>query len=87
MTLAGGRTAPIAVDPKFGWMAGSPSAAQIPPPADAEGILAPAYTGKSYSPYAGRGFATRPLWGDSHVHTKISLDAVAFGNRICLDES
>jgi hypothetical protein len=31
--------------------------------------LAKAYTGKSYSPYAGRAFPERPLWGDSHVHT------------------
>ncbi len=64
-----------------------PVGAQIPPPTDAEGILAPAYTGKSYSPYAGRGFATRPLWGDSHVHTEISMDAGAFGNRLGLEEA
>ncbi len=64
-----------------------PVGAQIPPPADAAGILAPVYTGKSYSPYAGRGFASLPLWGDSHVHTKISLDAGLFGNRLGLDEA
>jgi len=43
--------------------------AALPPPADAEVVLADAYKGKSYSPYAGRGFASRPLWGDSHLHT------------------
>ncbi len=64
-----------------------PVGAQIPPPADAEGILAPAYTGKSYSPYAGRAFASRPLWGDSHLHTEISMDAGLFGNRLGLDEA
>jgi len=64
-----------------------PVGAQIPPPADAEGILAPAYTGKSYSPYAGRSFASRPLWGDSHLHTEISMDAGLFGNRLGLEEA
>ncbi len=64
-----------------------PVGAQIPPPADAEGILAPAYTGKSYSPYAGRSFASRPLWGDSHLHTEISMDAGAFGTRLGLEEA
>ncbi len=64
-----------------------PVGAQIPPPPDAEGILAPAYTGKSYSPYAERAFASRPLWGDSHVHTEISMDAGLFGNRLGLDEA
>ncbi len=64
-----------------------PVGAQIPPPADPEGILSPAYTGKSYSPYAGRGFASRPLWGDSHLHTEISMDAGLFGNRLGLDEA
>ena len=32
-----------------------------------------------YSPYAGRNFPTRVLWGDTHLHTAISLDARAFG--------
>jgi hypothetical protein len=59
--------------------------AALPPPADAEVVLADAYKGKSYSPYAGRGFASRPLWGDSHLHTALSMDAGAFGNRLGLD--
>jgi hypothetical protein len=59
--------------------------AQVPPPADAEEVLSKAYTGKSYSPYAGRGFPSRPFWGDTHLHTDISMDAGAFGNRLGLD--
>jgi len=35
-----------------------------------------------YSPYAQRNFPTRPLWGDTHLHTAISFDAGAFGARL-----
>ena len=28
-----------------------------------------------YSPYAGRNFPTRPLFGDTHLHTGASFDA------------
>jgi hypothetical protein len=44
--------------------------------------LSAAYTGKVYSPYAKRNFPERPLWGDSHLHTKLSMDAGLFGNRL-----
>ena len=32
-----------------------------------EEALSSAYKGESYSPYAGRNFPSRPLFGDSHV--------------------
>jgi hypothetical protein len=32
-----------------------------------------------YSPYAGRNFPSKVLWGDTHLHTNLSLDARAFG--------
>ncbi|MEP1469715.1 MAG: DUF3604 domain-containing protein [Halieaceae bacterium] len=60
--------------------------AQIPPPEDASGLAAE-YTGTVYSPYAGRDFATGVYWGDTHLHTDISMDAGAFGNRLGLDEA
>jgi Protein of unknown function (DUF3604) len=50
------------------------------PPAEALKDAFPAK--KSYSPYAGRNFPTRPLWGDTHLHTGASMDAGAFGARL-----
>ncbi len=44
--------------------------------------LSAAYTGKVYSPYAKRNFPERPFWGDSHLHTDLSMDAGLFGNRL-----
>ena len=42
-----------------------------------------AFAGKPvYSPYAGRNFPTRPLFGDTHLHTGASFDAGAFGARL-----
>ena len=32
-------------------------------------------TQPNFSPYAGRNFPTRVLWGDTHLHTAISVDA------------
>ena len=37
---------------------------------------------RPYSPYAGRNFPTRPLFGDTHLHTSASFDAGAFGARL-----
>ena len=30
---------------------------------------------KEFSPYVGRDYPTRVLWGDQHLHTEISVDA------------
>jgi hypothetical protein len=35
-----------------------------------------------YSPYVGRNFPTRPLFGDTHLHTAMSFDAGMFGARL-----
>jgi Protein of unknown function (DUF3604) len=35
-----------------------------------------------YSPYAGRNFPGRPLFGDTHLHTSMSFDAGMFGARL-----
>jgi hypothetical protein len=46
--------------------------------------LSELYTGKAYSPFAGRTFPTQLLWGDNHLHTSMSMDAGGFGNRVDL---
>lgn len=38
-----------------------------------------AFAKPGYSPYAGRNYPTKVLWGDTHLHTSLSLDARAFG--------
>jgi hypothetical protein len=60
-------------------LATGPAGAQIVPEKQS---LSDAYTGKAYSPYAQRTFPERPLWGDSHLHTTLSMDAGLFGNRL-----
>ncbi len=37
---------------------------------------------RPYSPYANRNFPTRPLFGDTHLHTAISFDAGMLGTRL-----
>ncbi len=49
--------------------------------------LSAVYTGKAYSPFAKRTFPERPLWGDSHLHTSLSMDAGGFGNRVGLRDA
>jgi hypothetical protein len=39
-------------------------------------------TARPYSPYAKRDYPTRPLFGDTHLHTAASFDAGAFGARL-----
>jgi hypothetical protein len=41
------------------------------------------FLGKApYSPYAERKYPTRPLFGDTHLHTGFSMDAGVFGARL-----
>ena len=49
--------------------------------------LSSLYPGKAYSPYAQRSFPDKVLWGDTHLHTGLSMDAGLFGARIGLDEA
>ena len=49
---------------------------------DLRGVLSTKYTGETYSPYAKREFATLPLFGETHLHTGLSMDAGGFGNRL-----
>ncbi len=42
---------------------------------------------RPFSPYANRSFPSRPLWGETHLHTGLSLDAGAFGNILGPDDA
>jgi len=42
---------------------------------------------RGYSPYAGRKYPTRPLFGDTHHHTSNSGDAFMAGNRLSPEEA
>jgi len=53
---------------------------------DAEAMKAAA-SGPTYSPYAGKGYPRQVFWGDTHLHTTLSVDAGAFGNRLGLDDA
>ena len=57
----------------------APAVAQLVPDADDPVVT---YPGPAYSPYAGRDFPERPLWGEMHLHTDLSMDAGGFGNRV-----
>jgi hypothetical protein len=58
--------------------------AQISPTKES---LSNLYPGKAYSPYAQRSFPDRVFWGDTHLHTGLSMDAGLFGARLGLDEA
>ena len=45
------------------------------------------YPGKTYSPYAKRSFPSKVYWGETHLHTGISLDAGLFGNTLGHEEA
>ena len=56
----------------------------VPPPESLEGAF-PAQ--KHFSPYAGRNFPTQVFWGDTHLHTGMSMDAGAFGARLTPEDA
>jgi len=45
------------------------------------------YPGKTFSPYAQRAFPSRVYWGETHLHTGLSLDAGLFGNILTPDDA
>jgi len=58
--------------------------AQITPSKES---LSGLYPGKAYSPYAERSFPDQVYWGDTHLHTALSMDAGLFGARIGLEDA
>ena len=61
---------------------------------DTVGLPAPTNTAedafpaqKHFSPYAGRNFPTEVYWGDTHLHTGMSMDAGAFGARLTPEDA
>ncbi len=54
-----------------------------PPPTVSDAFKAQ----KHFSPYAGRNFPTAVFWGDTHLHTGMSMDAGAFGARLTPDDA
>ena len=67
-------------------LAASPTLAQdigIPQVEDVKSL----YPGKAYSPYAARAFPSDLFWGETHLHTGVSLDAGLFGNILGHEEA
>jgi hypothetical protein len=62
----------------------NPAVAQFQPSKES---LSGLYAGKAYSPYAQRSFPDKLLWGDTHLHTGLSMDAGLFGARLGLEEA
>ena len=62
----------------------NPAVAQITPSKES---LSDVYPGKAYSPYAQRSFPDQVYWGDTHLHTALSVDAGLFGARLGLDDA
>ena len=68
------------------FMGATSAFAQAPLPS--EESLESAFPKKpKFSPYVGRDFPTQVYWGDTHLHTGMSLDAGAFGARLTPDEA
>ena len=75
---------------KWQWFAGfllgcalvAPAAIAQDPPPPAESLESAFPDVDGFSPYAGRSFPTDVFWGDTHLHTGMSMDAGAFGARL-----
>lgn len=63
-------------------LTGTMASAQFLPSEDS---LQGLYPGKAYSPYAQRSFPSHVYWGDTHIHTGLSMDAGLFGNTTDTD--
>ena len=50
-------------------------------------VLSGLYPGKTYSPYAQRTFPSQVYWGETHLHTGVSLDAGLFGSTLGHEEA
>jgi len=57
----------------------------LPPPGKTADGAFPAQN--HYSPFAGRNFPTQVFWGDTHLHTGMSMDAGAFGARLVPEDA
>jgi len=62
------------------------SSGQDPAPSK-EGLERAFPARKHYSPYAGRNYPTQVFFGDTHLHTSMSMDAGAFGARLGPDDA
>ncbi len=56
----------------------------MPPKETLEGVF---LVQEHFSPYAGRDFPDRVYWGDTHLHTGMSMDAGAFGARLLPEDA
>ncbi len=56
----------------------------MPPAETLEGAFKPQ---QHFSPYAGRNFPTQVFFGDTHLHTGMSMDAGAFGARLTPEDA
>jgi hypothetical protein len=56
-------------------------------PAPSADSMANTAKARPYSPYANRNFPGKVFWGDSHLHTALSMDAGGFGNRLGLRDA
>lgn len=65
-----------------GIQAGSPGL-----PAPTKDVAHAFPTKDHYSPYAGRSFPTQVFWGDTHLHTGMSMDAGAFGATLTPEDA